>query len=140
MRDILLAEDDHDDVLIFETALKEADILYQLRHAENGEKLFVLLKENIPYILFLDINMPCKDGVACISEIRKTREYDHLPIIMYTSNLLNKIVDDCFASGANLYLAKAFTFTTLADNLKKIFSIDWENYLHYPSRNNFILS
>lgn len=139
-RDILLAEDDSEDVLIFETALKDAEIKYVLRHAEDGDALFLLLKDRIPYILFLDINMPCKDGVACIAEIRKNREYDHLPIVMYTSNLSTKLVDECFEKGANLYLAKAFTFATLTQNIKKVFAIEWEDYLHYPPKHAFVLS
>ncbi len=85
-RDILLADDDADEILIFETALKELKYPHTLRHAMNGDALFVLLKDKIPYILFLDIHMPCKDGVACITEIRKNREYDNLPVIIYTSN------------------------------------------------------
>ena len=139
-RDILLAEDDIDDVLIFELALKKLDIPYALRHAENGDLLFVLLKNRVPYILFLDIHMPCKEGVACIQEIRKNRDYDKLPIVMYTSNLSDKIVEDCYRNGANLYMTKTTTFNALTEKLKKVFSIDWDDYLHYPPHDQFVLS
>ena len=139
-RDILLAEDDIDDVTIFEMALRHLELSYILRHAENGELLFVLLKDRIPQILFLDINMPCKDGVACIIEIRKNREYDNLPVVMYTSNLSEKIIDECFSNGANLYITKTNRFTALTEKLKKVFAIDWDDYLHYPPQSHFILS
>ena len=139
-KDILLAEDDHDDVFFFELALKELNFSYVLRHAENGDALFVLLKDQIPYILFLDIHMPCKDGAACILEIRKNRDYDQLPVVMYTSNLSAKITEECFRSGANLYISKAATFSELTEKLRKVFAIDWSDYLHYPAFNKFILS
>lgn len=139
-KDILIAEDDREDVEIFELALKELNIEYQLRHAENGDVLFVLLKERVPYILFLDINMPCKDGVTCINEIRKNPEYDKLPVVIYTSNLYHRITEECYRNGANLYITKATTFGAIVDNLKKVFAIDWENYLHYPPYNQFVLS
>ena len=139
-KDILLAEDDQDDVLIFEMALKSINIPYELRHAENGDRLFVLLKEHIPYILFLDIHMPCKDGVACIVEIRKDREYDSLPIVMYTSSVSDKIVEDCFRNGANLYVTKSAAFSELTQKLRKVFAIDWDDYLHYPPHGQFVLS
>ena len=139
-KDILLAEDDKEDVLIFEAALKDLNFEFELRHAPDGEALFVLLMNKKPYILFLDIHMPCKDGVACISEIRKNREYDNLPVIMYTSHLSTKFVDECFQNGANFYLEKSTTFNTLRSNLQKIFSIDWANFMHFPPRNNFLLS
>jgi CheY-like chemotaxis protein len=137
-KDILLAEDDLDDVFLFETALKELNIQYLLRHAGNGDMLFVLLKEKIPYILFLDVRMPCKDGVACVVEIRKNREYDSLPIIMYTSNLSDKIIEECYRNGANLYVTKTTTFSELTEKLKKVFALDWSDYLHYPPQNQFL--
>lgn len=139
-KDILLADDDMDDVMIFEMALTSLNISYILRHAENGDQMFILLKEKIPYILFLDIHMPCKDGVSCIVEIRKNRLYDHLPVVMYTADYSDKIIEECYRSGANLYVTKSATFSELTNKLDKIFSIDWDYYLHYPPQNQFVLS
>ncbi|HXS37839.1 MAG TPA: response regulator [Flavipsychrobacter sp.] len=139
-KDILLAEDDKDDVEIFEMALNTLDIPHVLRNAVNGDVLFVLLKEKIPYILFLDIHMPCKDGIACISEIRRNREYDSMPVIMYTSLLTEKHVEESYRNGANMFLEKTNTFDELVGKLKKIFDINWTEYLHFPPRNNYILS
>ncbi len=118
-KDILIAEDDQEDVNIFEIALKETDVVYDLRHAKDGDKLFILLKDRIPYILFLDINMPCKDGVSCITEIRKNRDYDALPIIVYTADLYQKTIDDCYRNGANLYITKPFRIKKLVERCKK---------------------
>jgi len=139
-KDILLADDDEDDALIFKLALDQLDLTYELRRAENGELLFVMLKEKMPYILFLDINMPCKDGFACIHELRKNKDYDSLPIIMYTSHLSQKYVEDCFRGGANFYLSKTEHFNELVAKLKKVFSFDWREYLHYPPSTQFLLN
>lgn len=139
-KDILIAEDDPDDVEIFEMALNELGLSYVIRHAKNGDLLFVLLKERIPYILFLDIRMPCKDGVACIIEIRKHREYDRLPVIMYTSHQSKKIMDNCFRGGANFYMQKPGSLRELTEKLRKVFAIDWTNYLHFPPQDQFVLS
>lgn len=138
-RDIMLAEDDSDDVEIFDLGLKGLEFPYLLRHAENGDVLFIMLKDKLPYILFLDIHMPCKDGIACIVEIRKNREYDKMPVIMYTSEISKKIIEEAYRSGANLYLAKTNTIADLTNKLSKIFSIDWDNYLHFPPHSQFIV-
>ncbi len=90
LKDIILAEDDSDDVEIFDLGLKGLNFPYLLRHAENGDVLFIMLKDKVPYILFLDIHMPCKDGIACIAEIRRNREYDKMPVIMYSSEISEK--------------------------------------------------
>jgi CheY-like chemotaxis protein len=140
LKDLLIAEDDIDDLNIFEMALKEVNVPYHLRHAENGDMLFVLLKDRLPYLLFLDINMPCKDGVSCIVEIRKNREYDNLPIVVYSANLYQKIIEECFRNGANVYITKAHTFTSLTEKLQKVFAIDWDDAMQYPPQSQFILS
>jgi CheY-like chemotaxis protein len=138
-KDILLAEDDIDDVLIFELAMQRIQKPYLLRHAESGTVLFTLLEERIPYILFLDIHMPCEDGISCILKIRKNSAYDNLPIVMLTSASAKKTVETCFRSGANLFVEKAHTMHELADRLKKVFAIDWKTYLHYPPLEQFII-
>ncbi|MBS1587790.1 MAG: response regulator [Bacteroidetes bacterium] len=139
-KDILLAEDDNDDVVIFELAMNQMNFPYLLRNATDGDMLFVMLKNKVPYILFLDIHMPCKDGIACIVEIRKNKEYDNLPVIMYTSNLAAKMIEDSFRSGANFYITKTNTINALVEKLKKIFAVDWNSYMHYPPQGQFVLS
>ena len=92
--DVLLAEDDLDDLLQFELAIKEVSIPVYLRHAKDGEELFVRLKEAIPDLLFLDIEMPCKDGMACILEIRRNPEYNFMPVIMFTSHNRQSFIEN----------------------------------------------
>lgn len=137
--DILLADDDSEEVLIFEAALENLHYPYVLRHANTVESLFVLLKEKLPYILFLDVHMPCMDGVSCIKDIRKNASYDNLPVIMYTSSHSPKLVDECFSHRANFYFQKGYTISSLTENLRKVFSLDWHDKMHYPSRENFVL-
>ena len=138
--DVLLAEDDIDDVLSLELAMKEMPFSYILRNAENGDLLFDLLKERIPDILFLDILLPCKDGTTCIIEIRKNQEYNNMPVIMYTSMTSPQYIDECYKNGANFYLLKSNSIHELIENLKKIFSVDWKNVMYFPSKQQFVLS
>jgi CheY-like chemotaxis protein len=140
VNDVILAEDDADDVYIFRIAVKETTFPIIIRHAADGEKLLELLKEQIPDILFLDIQMPCKDGAACIVEIRKNREYDNMPVIMYSALTLNKYIDHCFENGANFFLPKTGSLETLVSKLKYLFTVDWKTYLHYPPKEHFVLS
>jgi len=139
IKDVLLAEDDPDDALIFELAVKELPFPFVLRHAEDGDMLFVMINQMIPDIIFLDINMPCKDGVTCITQIRKNESLDHVPVIMYTSLKSVEYVNKCYESGANFFLIKANSIGELTEKLEKIFSIDWKNYMYYPPKNQFVM-
>jgi CheY-like chemotaxis protein len=139
IRNVFLAEDDEDDVLIFKLALNKLSVVVELKHASHGDMLLDLLRKEIPDIIFLDIKMSGKDGMASIVEIRNNSEYNHVPVVMYTSLKADKYVDESFANGANFYLLKANSISLLAEKLKLIFSIDWKSYTYYPPKAEFVL-
>jgi DNA-binding response OmpR family regulator len=139
-KEILLAEDDPDDVDFFETAIKGTNIPVDIRHARDGEELFVELQKAVPNILFLDIQMPCKDGISCILQIRKNREYDQLPVIMFTSLSHQQYVDKTYRYGANYYVIKPLSIASLIQKLRYILSVEWEKQLYYPPKSEYLLS
>ena len=98
---------DKDDVLIFRLALHKLPVVIELKHASDGDMLLELLRNEIPDMIFLDIKMRGKDGMASIVEIRKNVEFNHVPVIMYTSLKGDKYVDESYSNGANFYLLKA---------------------------------
>jgi CheY-like chemotaxis protein len=71
---ILLAEDDEDDFILFREALSEFNECARLEWVKDGEELMDSLKINVgelPDIIFLDINMPRKNGFECLTGIRQ---------------------------------------------------------------------
>lgn len=137
---VLIAEDDDEDYLIFSLAIEELSFKVILSRAENGDLLFKLLDENNPDIVFLDLLMPCKDGRQCLREIRANRKYDAIPIIVYSS--LNDLqnIEFCYREGSNMYAIKPHTLVELKTILEKIFSIDWKKVLYFPPRSMFVLN
>jgi PleD family two-component response regulator len=137
---LLLAEDDLDDALIFEMALNEQPRKYLLRHVVDGNKLFIELQKLIPDLLFLDINMPCKDGLNCIVEIRQNNRYDNMPVVMITSSNNENHIDIAYSAGANLFVVKPASINTLSKKLEEIFNINWKNFMYYPAKKDFVLN
>lgn len=137
--DILLAEDDSDDVEIFESALKELLVGYELRHAKDGVHLFRLLSERIPDVLFLDHHMPCKDGLECLLEIRREAVYDKMPIIMYSSQTISLFTERAYKHGANRFLGKPETFSDIVEKMRLIFQKPWSEYIPTPSFEKFVI-
>jgi CheY-like chemotaxis protein len=136
---IILAEDDIDDVLIFKLALKELEAAVNLNHVDSGDKLMALLKQLLPDIIFLDINLPRKDGLTCVIEIRKNSAFDNVPVVLISGYTFSKYIEEGFAGGANYYLIKTSSVSLLAANLKRIFSIDWKKVMYYPPKNEFVI-
>src|SRR5580700_8522914 len=84
---ILLADDDTDDCLFFEKALKEIPMATHLTIFHDGEQLMNYLSKNFelrPDILFLDLAMPRKTGFECLSEIKEDEKLKVLPVFVFT--------------------------------------------------------
>jgi CheY-like chemotaxis protein len=94
----------------------------------NGEELMKLLTPtNSPDILFLDINMPLKDGLSCLVEIRGQSHFSKLPIVVFSSANQSKIVDQSYDHGANLYYSKPASFSQLIAGMNQLFQMNWND-------------
>ena len=137
---VLIAEDDDDDFLIFSLAIAETKVAVALSRAENGEILMKVLSEHIPDILFLDMHMPCKHGRECLKEIRSNHLYDDLPIIIYSSFTDLNTIDYCFREGSNLYTIKPNSIAELTEILRRILLIDWRRTMYFPPKSEFVIN
>lgn len=136
---VLIAEDDDDDYLIFSLAVEELSVRVILSRAENGDILMKMLNENHPDILFLDILMPCRDGRQCIREIRADSKFDSLPIIVYSSLKDMETIEFCYRAGSNLYAVKPSSLNDVKQALERIFAVDWKKMLYYPPLSQFVI-
>ena len=136
---ILFSDDDTDDALLFTQA---ADVLASpilLSFAEDGEHLMgFLAKETLPDMIFLDLNMPVKNGIECLKEIRSDKKLDWIPVIIYTTSNNPVDIETCYNLKANLYVVKPTSFENIIKTLKRILRMDFSGD-PIPSRQNFLL-
>jgi CheY-like chemotaxis protein len=86
---IVLADDNAADRFFFDKIIKELPIETVLTIFEDGSHLMNYLTSNPdcpPDIIFLDINMPHKTGVECLSEIHKNNKLKNIHVVMLTSS------------------------------------------------------
>jgi len=136
---VVLAEDDNDDVLIFKLALNELEIAVNLSHVDNGDKLLALLKELLPDVIFIDVEMPCTDGISCVIQIRKNKDFDNVPVIIISGHENQKYIDETFSEGANYYVIKASSVKQLSESLKTVFSTNLGKLMYYPPKQDFVI-
>jgi DNA-binding response OmpR family regulator len=86
-----------------------------------------LIEKFIPDMLFLDLNMPYKNGVECIMEIREIKAYDSLPIVVFTISSQVHAIQTAYGFGANLYFVKPTNLSLLVPSLQKILTMDWRD-------------
>ena len=127
---ILLADDDEDDCNFFAKALDALQLSASLQMVNDGEQLMQLLNNEsfrLPDVLFLDINMPRKNGIECLSEIKGNTGLKDIPVVMFsTSNSKDKI-GMVFKSGADVYIHKPGDFSQLKQVILHALPIAVEN-------------
>jgi CheY-like chemotaxis protein len=139
---VFLADDDEDDRFLFETAFKEVTDEAQLVMAHNGKELMNILELTVPpppEVIFLDLNMPLKNGFVCLSEIRKTNKLKDIPVVIFSTTSHQEHINRVFEGGANYYMRKPDSFPKLKNAIERVLSIDWEQEAFQPSRDQFVL-
>ena len=90
--------------------------------AENGSVAIDLLNsaDRLPDIILMDVEMPVKDGIQALREIRKSVRYGHVPVIMITSRTGLKHRAMAQAAGCNGYMGKPFNFRMLVGQINEL--------------------
>jgi CheY-like chemotaxis protein len=120
---ILLADDDEGDRLLFTDAIKELKTKTIVHTVNDGIELMdYLAKEgnDLPQLLFLDLNMPRKNGFQCLKEIRSNYKLNDMVIAIFSTSLAEKDIDETFHNGANIYINKPTSFNKLKEALNKV--------------------
>lgn len=113
------ADDDDDDCLLFEEALNQVSLSINLTTLRNGQHLMqslVKLQDQLPDLLFLDLNMPGKNGFECLTAIKQNEKLKALTVIILSTSFEQAVVNQLIKNGADYYFRKPTSF----NELKKI--------------------
>lgn len=140
---IILAEDDADDAFLFNEAIDELSLAVDLTIVSDGEQLMErLTNENIqlPGVIFLDINMPRKNGLECLSEIRISRRLHNLPVIIFSTSFDEEIINQLYINGADYYIQKPSGFGALKNVIHLALNLISEKNQLQPPKDSFVLT
>ncbi|MDD5434002.1 MAG: response regulator [Nitrospira sp.] len=85
---------------------------YSVRTASSGREGIDAIKDEIPDIVFLDMQMPCMDGITTLSNIRM--ECPTLSIIMVTAYAAEEKKQEAERIGVSGFFLKGEDFTKAA--------------------------
>ncbi|RLQ23785.1 response regulator [Seongchinamella sediminis] len=90
--------------------------------AENGAVAIDWLNttEQLPDVILLDVEMPVKDGIQTLREIRNSARFNHIPVIMITSRTGVKHRTLAEEAGCNGYMGKPFNFRMLIGQINEL--------------------
>ena len=122
---ILMAEDDPDDRMLTQEALRESRLANELRFVGDGEELLDYLLRRGPYadpatsprpgLILLDLNMPKKDGREVLGELKADPDLRRIPVVVLTTSQAEADVARTYDLGANSYVTKPVTFAGLVE-------------------------
>jgi len=128
MKYIFLADDDADDRMFFEDALKQVTIPTQLTLSKDGLELMRNLETVIepppPDVIFLDLNMPRKNGLQCLEEIRNTPKIKDIPTVIFSTTANDDAVNKAYQLGANYYICKPHSFELLVKAIETVLTLE----------------
>lgn len=139
---VLLADDDIDDCMLFEEALQELSHDTLLSIVNDGEQLTDTLfrRKVLPNVLFLDLNMPRKNGYECLREIASDEHTRNIPVIIISTSFDSEIVRSLYQIGAKYYIRKPEEFGKLKQVVSKGLSLIASSAPGNIAFNNFVLT
>ncbi len=140
---ILLADDDMDDCSFFEEALKEFLLPTGYTVVHNGEQLMTLLADEsyaLPHVVFLDLNMPRKNGFECLMEIKLNARLKELPVIIFSTSFELEVVNQLYKNEAQYFIRKPADFLQFTNIIDKALTVIAMGNLTQPIREKFVLT
>lgn len=119
-----MADDDDDDYLLTQKALKASKLLNTLVRVKDGEELmdYLLNKGDYegqetrrPGIILLDLNMPRKDGREALAEIKSYDSLKNIPVVVFTTSKAEEDIFRTYQLGVSSFITKPVTFANLLE-------------------------
>lgn len=139
---ILLVEDNLGDIRLTEEALKEYEIKVNLDVAVDGEEAMSFLRKEgkyadarTPDLIFLDLNMPKKDGRQVLREIKDDPKLKSIPVVVLTISKAESDVVQAYELHANCYVVKPLDFNQFSEVVKQIVEF-WFGIVKLPNKNS----
>lgn len=127
VRNIYLADDDNDDIELFQEALQDVCNACSLTSSKNGLELLRKLEglqNSLPEVLFLDINMPLVNGLECLEKIKSEESLKNITVIIFTTSTSAATIERAYKLGASLFVEKPCDYNKLKELIRNIMKMD----------------
>ncbi|MDD5165988.1 MAG: response regulator [Candidatus Omnitrophica bacterium] len=127
---ILLVEDNPDDILIIERALKEARVINKVWIARDGQEAMDFLQHKGKYedpalaprpgLILLDINLPKVNGLEVLKKIKEDDNFKRIPTVMLTVSKRDEDIVKSYNYGCNSFIQKPLEFEKFVDLVRQV--------------------
>jgi len=129
---LLVVDDDPEDMLLVRTAVNRSKLPLQVKCYGGGDEFLLVLDSmardgaqivdiTSPFIVFLDLNMPRKDGRSCLIDIRRDERFAGIPVIVFSTSKSDEDILKSYELGANSYICKPDDLESLERIIKEVY-------------------
>ncbi|WP_230406362.1 response regulator [Flavobacterium fluviale] len=135
---IFYTDDDEDDLSIFADAVESIPQKITLQTYSAGDKLLdaIFNPPPTPHVVFLDLNMPGKNGYDVLEEIRNSEDKKDIPVVIYSTSSEPGIIEKCRSLGANCFITKPVLMSDIIKSIEHAITINWNQFV--PNKSNFV--
>lgn len=135
---IFYTDDDEDDLSIFTDAVESLPRKIELMTYNGGDKLLKAIYNPppTPNVVFLDLNMPGKNGFDVLSELRNSETKSDIPVVIFSTSNEPTIIEKCRKLGANFFITKPVLMKDIVRSIEHALEIDWKKFV--PTDGNFV--
>ena len=138
---ILMVDDSDNDLFLLRMAFKKAEFSVPLQEVHDGQEAIAYLKGEgrysdrvgfpLPAIMFLDLNMPMKNGFEVLEWLRDQPGLKRLTVLVLTASMREEDAERAFDLGANWFAVKPSDIDTLVAMIRSL--RDWMRHTQFPS-------
>ncbi len=135
----LIGEDDTVAGLVLKSLLQRLDIVVD--EAGDGDTVVAMCRKNAYDIVFLDMNLPKKDGLAVLRELRDISKQSgvYLPIVAVTAETGREYREQCLSAGLDDFLTKPVSIETIQEVVTRRRGCPLENEKHQVTRRSDVI-
>jgi two-component system, chemotaxis family, response regulator Rcp1 len=136
---ILIVEDNPADARLVREVMRDSKILNEISWVPDGVEALAFLRKqgkytgaHRPSLIFLDLNMPRKDGRDVLREVKADPVFRSIPIVVMTSSQAEEDIARAYDQHANCYVRKPIDFAQFHEVVKTIESF-WFATVELPT-------
>ena len=135
---LLLVEDNAADAFLIDTFFRDSNILNTLHQVRDGEAAMEFLRQENqysqaprPHLIFLDLNLPKKDGREVLADLKSDPALKEIPVIVMTGSAAAQDISQSYQLHASCYVTKPSDLNQFNQTMQSIEDF-WLNYVKLP--------
>ena len=120
MKSVLIVEDSATTRAMIRAVIEDMGEDFIALEASTGFEALKLLPQGSFDLIITDINMPDVNGLELIHFVKTNSNYQHIPMVIVTTERSSEDKDRGLSLGASAYITKPFTSEQLQEVIAKI--------------------